>query len=46
VQIGTNASDGYYHLLGDFNGDGVADFDLLVQAVNAASAPVVGDFLL
>jgi Ca2+-binding RTX toxin-like protein len=46
VQIGTSASDGYYHMLADYNGDGVADFDLLVQAVNAASAPVAGDFLL
>jgi Ca2+-binding RTX toxin-like protein len=46
LEIGTNSADGYFHVLGDFNGDGIADFELLVASNGGASQPVAGDFIL
>jgi Ca2+-binding RTX toxin-like protein len=46
IEIGTNPADGFYHILGDYDGDGVADFEVLISAVNAGSIPVAGDFVL
>ncbi|NJR20534.1 MAG: hypothetical protein HC777_03085 [Hyphomonadaceae bacterium] len=46
IQINANAGDYFHHLLADYNGDGIADFEVLIRPGNASGLPAIGDFIL
>ncbi|NJR20317.1 MAG: calcium-binding protein [Hyphomonadaceae bacterium] len=46
IEIGTDISNGFSRILADADGDGIADFEVLVATANAAALPVVGDFII